>query len=370
MKRVLILGGYGNFGSVIAKALAEEPDIQLIIAGRSLQKAQEFVQALAATNPALAREIDIQHNIEDALTDIQPAIVIHTCGPFQHQNYDVAHACVQAGVHYIDLADGRDFVAGITSLHSEAQKAGVLVVSGASSVPCLTSALIDHYLPSFANLHSLDYGITTAQKTTRGLATTAAILGYTGKQFLTLIEGHPTAVYGWQGLKARKYQTLGWRLLGHCDIPDLTLFPIRYPSLKNIRFYAGLEIPLIHLTLWGLSWLVRVGILQHLEKYAPLMLRLSFLFDWLGSANSAFHMSLSGQDASTPRTRTINFELIARSGDGPYIPCMPALLLTKKLITQQLAARGAMPCVGLLTAEEYLNALRPMNIKWHMREYC
>lgn len=370
MQRVLILGGYGNFGSVIAKSLAAEPDIQLIIAGRSLQKAQTFVHKLTATHPAQAREIDIQHNIRNALADIQPAIVIHTCGPFQHQNYDVALACVQAGVHYIDLADGRDFVAGITSLHALAEKAGVLVISGASSVPCLTSALIDHYLPSFANLHSLDYGITTAQKTTRGLATTAAILGYTGKQFLTLTKGRSTVVYGWQGLRARKYRTLGWRLLGHCDIPDLALFPQRYPTLKNIRFYAGLEIPLIHLTLWGLSWLVRLGILRHLEKYAALMLRVSFLFDWLGSANSAFHMSLSGKDASSHRARTIHFELIARSGDGPHIPCIPALLLTKKLIMQQLSTRGAMPCVGLITAEEYLDALRQMDIQWHTHESC
>ena len=38
-KRVLIIGGYGNFGGTIARALARESDIQLLIGGRSRAKA-------------------------------------------------------------------------------------------------------------------------------------------------------------------------------------------------------------------------------------------------------------------------------------------------------------------------------------------
>lgn len=122
------------------------------------------------------------------------------------------------------------------SLDEAVKKRGVLVISGASPVPCLTAALVDHYKPQFKVLESIDYGITTAQKTARGLTTTAAILGYTGKAFKTLINGNPKTIYGWQALEARKYRTVGWRLLGNCDVPDLALFSIRYPELKTIRF--------------------------------------------------------------------------------------------------------------------------------------
>lgn len=52
--RVLILGGYGNFGSYVARALKDNPAITLIIAGRSLAKAQAFDAALDAVNPAEA----------------------------------------------------------------------------------------------------------------------------------------------------------------------------------------------------------------------------------------------------------------------------------------------------------------------------
>jgi len=363
IQRVLIIGGYGNFGSFISKVLAQESDIQVIVAGRSLNKAQQFISELDAKNAPEAVALDISLDINGALNTIKPNIVIHTSGPFQEQGYDVAQACINNSLHYIDLADGRSFVEGIESLNEIAQAHNVLVVSGASSVPCLTSALVDYYKDQFKSLESIDYGITTAQRTARGLATTSAILGYTGKAFKTLINGHQAIIYGWQGLRVRKYAKVGWRLLGNCDVPDLVLFPKRYPELKTIRFYAGLEIPFIHCTLWGLSWLVRIGLINRLDKFAPLLLRISFLFDWLGTSNSAFHMVLSGKDEEGAN-KSITFELTAKSGDGPYIPCMPAILITKKLVSGEIGAHGAYPCIGFISRNEYLNALSKLDIAW------
>ena len=45
-RKVLILGGYGNFGSLIADYLSERTDIQLIIAGRNIDKANNFCNEL------------------------------------------------------------------------------------------------------------------------------------------------------------------------------------------------------------------------------------------------------------------------------------------------------------------------------------
>lgn len=364
IQRVLIIGGYGNFGSFISKTLAQETYLQVIVAGRSVQKAQTFIKTIEAINPVEVAEIDISnHNFSRDLALIRPDIVIHTSGPFQNQSYTVAEACINTGIHYIDLADGRNFVSGIIKLDSIAKRRSVLAISGASSVPCLTSALVDHYQPQFKTIEHLDYGITTAQRTARRLATTAAILGYTGKSFNTIVDGSPKKVFGWQDLIARKYSQLGWRLLGNCDVPDLAIFPQRYPTVKTIRFYAGLEIPLIHLTLWGLSWLVRARMIRNLERYASLLLRLSHLFDWLGSSKSAFHMVLSGKD-NRGINKKVTFELIAKSGDGPYIPCMPAILITKKLALKEITERGAYSCVGFITLEEYLYSLKSLDISW------
>lgn len=359
--RVLIIGGYGNFGSYIAKSLADDPEITLLIGGRSRDKANAFIATLETANPAEAHSLDIFGDVDGALKDSAPDIVIHTTGPFQAQGYQVAQACIRSGCHYIDLADARAFVSNITRLDVIAQAQKVLVVSGASSVPCLTAALVDDYLPHYRDLQDLDYGISAAQQTNRGLATASSILSYVGKPFTSLRRGKIQNIYGWQGLHSEIYPGLGTRLFGDCDIPDLTLFPARYPTLHSIRFCAGHEIKLLHLATWLLSWLVRLGLAPSLSKHAERLLQLSFLFDPLGSSESGFHMFLRGVGLDG-RQREDRFYLIARSGHGPYIPCMPAILLARKLARDTLSQRGATPCVDLIPLAEYVDALEGLDI--------
>ncbi len=360
-KRVLIIGGYGNFGSYIAAKLALEPDIQVIISGRSHDKAAAFAKSLKdVTHPVDYHALDITEGLP--LEAVKPDMVIHTSGPFQQQGYAVARACIEYGCHYLDLADGRNFVAGIRALNDQARTRGVSVISGASSVPCLSSAVIDHYKSKFSRLESLDYGITTAQQTNRGLATTAAILGYVGKPFCTLIGGRMRNIYGWQDIHAHDYPEFGRRLLGNCDIPDLALLPDYYPDLKDIRFYAGTEIATLHFGLWLLSWIVRAGVVRSLKPAAKTFLKMARACDGLGSGNSAFHMTMGGQDhTGQPKTKTLY--ILAREGHGPYIPCAPAIILTKKLLRNEMHNPGAYPCIGLVDLDSYMAALAGLNIR-------
>ena len=265
MKRVLVIGGYGNFGSYIAKALADDANITLLIGGRSRAKADAFAADLKAINPAEGCALDIDRNIEARLRELRPDIVVHTTGPFQLQDHRVAKAAISVGAHYLDLADARRFVATIGELDEEAKAADVAVIAGASSVPCLTAAFIDRYLPRFARLDSAVYGIAAAQATNRGLGTAAAILSYVGKPFSVLAGGKRKMVYGWQGLRAVRYPELGTRLFGYCDIPDLELFPARYPHLRDLSFAAGHEVRLLHIGTWLLSWIVRLGFVKSLS---------------------------------------------------------------------------------------------------------
>jgi hypothetical protein len=361
--RILIIGGYGNFGSFIAGRLSRKADLKIIIAGRSEEKAKAFAQTLQAEWAVL----DIQTGLDAGLEKIKPDVVIHTSGPFQGQGYGVAEACIRHKCHYIDLADGREFVGNIGKLDKAAKDAGILVVSGASSVPCLTAAIIDRYKSEFQRLDSVDYGIATAQRTNAGLATTAAILGYAGKPFTTRINGLMKTIYGWQGLTARKYPELGWRLLGNCDIPDLALFPQRYPELKSIRFRAGLEVPLLHLGLWALSWLVRAGLIKTLRPFSPALYKTAPLFDIFGTDRSAFHMELQGIGANG-KEKILTFYILTDSGHGPNIPCIPSILLAQWLTRERVNQKGALPCMDLIDLDSYLDALKEYRIKWIINE--
>jgi hypothetical protein len=60
--------------------------------------------------------------------------------------------------------------------------------------------------------------------------------------------------------------------------------------------------------------------------------------------------------------------LVAQRGDGPQIPATPAALLVKKLLAipgyAPISARGARPCVDLLTVTEILSELRGYAIRY------
>lgn len=352
MTHILVIGGYGNFGKVISERLAATEGITVIVAGRSADKAEALAKRLNCEWQC----VDLNDGFAQTLADISPDIVIHTAGPFQGQDYEVARACIEQGCHYIDLADDREFVANIGTLDQAAKDKGVLVVTGASSVPCLSAAVMDEYADQFDAVEEIDYGITTAQKSERGLATTRAVLSYVGKPFATLINGRMQEIYGWQGLHREEYPELGKRWLSNCNIPDIAVFPERYPSLKTIRFYAGLEIGIIHVGLWLLSWPVRWFGINGLQKIAKPMLAASNMFDLFGSENSAFHMRLKGGE------KTGLFTIIAKNNHGPNIPCIPSIVLAQKIAQQNFAETGATPCIGKISLKEYMGALDGLDI--------
>jgi len=358
--RVLVLGGYGNFGGYVCRALAADARIQLIVAGRNLARARVFADELGASNPAEAAAIDIA-DLDAAMAACRPGLVIHTVGPFQSQDYRVAEAAIACGAHYCDLADARAFVAGIGVLDQRARAAGVAIISGASSVPCLTAAFLDAAASEFAAIEAVDYGIASAQETNRGLGTASAILSYVGRPFTMLRDGRMARVFGWQGLRSEVYPELGRRWFGNCDIPDLELFPARYPTLRTMRFGAGHEIAPVHWGIWLLSWLVRSRLLPRLDRWSDVLLNASYLFDRWGSSRSGFHIFISGMALDgSPLVR--RRWMIARAGDGPNIPCMPAILIARRLAAGDTLESSAGPSLDLITLEDFLAALGDFDV--------
>jgi hypothetical protein len=358
--RVLVLGGYGNFGGYVCRALASDDRIQLIVAGRNRAKAEAFAASLGAANAAEAAVLDMADPAA-AMAQCRPGLVIHTVGPFQVQDYRVARAAIGCGAHYCDLADAREFVAGIGALELAAHQSGVAVIAGASSVPCLTAAYLDAARAEFAAIERVDYGISAAQQTNRGLGTASAILSYVGRPFTMLREGTMRRVFGWQGLHSEVYPELGRRWFGYCDIPDLELFPARYPALQSMRFCAGHEIALLHFGTWLLSWLVRLKLLPRLDRWSGPLLRASFLFDPLGSGRSGFHMFISGT-AHGGRKLVRRHWIIARQSHGPNIPCIPVILIARRLAAGLPVEPGARPCLDLISLEEFLGAMEGLDV--------
>ncbi|HXF53671.1 MAG TPA: saccharopine dehydrogenase NADP-binding domain-containing protein [Hyphomicrobiaceae bacterium] len=363
MARILIVGGYGAFGARIAERLGREDWLEIVIAGRTEAKAKEAAEALALQAAARIETAQLAAETTDAeqLGRLAPDIVINASGPFQHLGYGLARATIAAGAHYIDLADARAHVRDFHVLDCAAHHADVLAIAGASSVPALTTAVVDHFASRFARLRSVVYGISPGNSFDPGPATTASILNGLGRPFPVPFAGDTKTVYGWQGLCRRRLPELGHRFFGYCEVPDLDLFPARYPGVETVYFYAGVEVPLFHLSLWLLSWPCRFGLLRRPERLAEPLLWLKRRLSWLGSDRGGMFMTLEGTGPDEKEKR-IDWCLLAGRGHGPYVPAIASVIVAKKLARGELETRGAMACQGLFSLAEFMTEVKDLDI--------
>ncbi|APR68363.1 saccharopine dehydrogenase NADP-binding domain-containing protein [Thalassolituus oleivorans] len=371
-KRVLVLGGYGNFGKRIVESLANLDGVTLIIAGRDISRASilrdELVRkALSATFEAVALDI-FDPEFEHQLKQIAPNIVIHTGGPFQGQNYRVPQACISVGSHYIDLADDRRFVCDIHKLNADAIRNHVLVISGASSVPGLSSSVVDHFAPQFSRIDEIDFAIAPGNKAERGEATVRGILSYTGHAFKVLRHNEWVDAYGWLSPRTLFFdKEIGKRFLADIDIPDLELFPQRYPSVKTVRFQAGLELPMLHYGMVFMAYVAKLGLIKNWASFTKPIFKASELLMPFGTDIGGMQINLRGANQDGQRLH-VKWVLGAKDGVGPYIPTLSATILTKKLLSGELSLSGAMPCLGLYTLHDFDDEAKGLGIYHHMEQ--
>ncbi|WP_310150273.1 saccharopine dehydrogenase NADP-binding domain-containing protein [Luteimonas sp. 3794] len=359
--KVLVLGGYGNFGARICRALAADAAIDLVVAGRDGARARHLADTLGGSASGLAIDCAAPDFVQ-ALAAHGIGLVIHTAGPFQAQSYAVAEAAARAGAHYIDLADGRRFVCDFPSALQHAfQQAGRVGISGASTVPALSSAVVEHLSAGWQRLHAIDICIAPAQTAPRGKATLAAVLSYCGKPIDVWQDGGWTQGLGWAAPERVTFQRLKPRVGALCDIPDLELFPARYDVRDRVMFRAALEVTATQHVFAALSALRAKGLLKRPERLAGLLDRVSVLADPLGTRLGGMVVRIEGLNAGG-RTAQCAWHIAADHDHGPEIPCMAAILLARQLASGADIPSGAHTAAGLLPLE----AFAPEFARWGM----
>jgi hypothetical protein len=362
INRILIVGGYGLFGRRLAQRLSRQAGLHLIVAGRSLQAAQAQVSKFASESAASLEAAALDAMGPDfgaELLRLAPHVVVNASGPFQGQDYRVAQACIKAGLHYIDLADGREFVGGIGALNAAALAAGVLVTSGASSVPALSGAVVDQLATGMVQVKVVDIGITPGNRAERGLSTIMSVLTYCGK---AIPSSGTREVIGWGGSKRHQFPApVGSRLLSPCDVPDLVLLPGRYAGTPLVAFSAGLELEYIHRGMNLMAWAAKKGLVADWSRFAGLLKRVADLFLYFGTDAGAMQVTVEGV-GSDGVDKKRSWYLMALHGDGPFVPTLAASALIRKLASGELTQRGAIPCLGMLTVADFVRETEGLHI--------
>ena len=357
--KILILGGYGTFGGRLAQLLAEEERLTLFLGGRSIQKAKKFCEGLPTGAQKAPVFFDRNTNVQAQIREINPNLVVDAMGPFQAYGddpYRVVKACIANGVDYMDLADGSDFVKGIRQFDQEARAKQIYVLSGVSSFPVLTAAVVRKLSHDMTCVTTIKGGIAPSPYAGVGLNVIRAIASYAGKP-LSLIR-HGKQATGYALTETMRYTIcppgylpLNNTLFSLVDVPDLKVLPELWRQLDSVWLGAGPVPEVLHRMLIGLSWLVRIKILPSLLPFASLFHFVINILRW-GEHRGGMFVSVEGTSESGERIER-SWHLLAEGGDGPLIPSMAVQALILHCLDGKKPSAGARPATQELEVSDY-----------------
>ncbi len=138
---VLVLG-YGNTGSVIARDLAETSRADIVVADKQPLKTKQLAKELRSER-VTAEQIDVTDN--QKLTKLLRSgfnVVVNST--FYQFNVNVMRAAIENGVHYVDLGGLYNVTLKQLELNDKADEAGVTAILGCGCAPGITNILAMH----------------------------------------------------------------------------------------------------------------------------------------------------------------------------------------------------------------------------------
>ncbi|MGH1330661.1 MAG: DUF4166 domain-containing protein [Paracoccaceae bacterium] len=357
--KILILGGYGVFGGRLAALLADTAGLEMLIAGRNLARAKQTCAQLkgaAIATPLALDRMALAARLEALAVDL----VVDASGPFQAYGaggddpYSVIKACLQARVNYMDFADAADFVFAVSQFDQAARAAGIFVLSGVSSFPVLTAAVLRE-LAREMEIVSARGGIAPSPYAGIGLNVMRAVVGYAGAPVKLMREGAMTTA---PGLAESLRYTIA--VPGHLplrnihfslvDVPDLQVIPPEHPKMRDIWMGAGPVPEVLHRTLNLLAKARAAFNLPSLQPLSKLFYTVLNLMKF-GEHRGGMFVHALGMKDGAPVERS--WHLLAEGDDGPLIPSMAVEALVRKCLNGTGPENGARPATKALSLADY-----------------
>ncbi|MEW6028748.1 MAG: saccharopine dehydrogenase NADP-binding domain-containing protein [Chloroflexota bacterium] len=239
MAAILILGGYGATGRLLAKHLLTQTDANIVLAGRNLDKARALSDALDSPRVSIRRvDASDETGLRAALQDSTLCLV---AAPTTHHAQTVVRACLAAGVDYLDVQFSSAKLRSLYAAEEEIKKAGLCFVTEAGYHPGLPAAMVQY---AAGKLDVIESAVTA------GYLNVGPTLPYTEAvdELMEAFINFEAQVYkdgAWTNPKQWAMTRfdfgagIGVHTCYSMYFEELRRLPEMYPSLKNVGFYIS-----------------------------------------------------------------------------------------------------------------------------------
>ncbi len=245
-RSVLILGGYGNAGLAIARLLAQVGDIEIILAGRSEERAVDAAQRLRAEfgkAHLVARQADASKRESLLAAFRQVDIVVVAASTIEHTPV-VAEAALAAGIDYFDVQIAVQAKhAALESLRERIRASGRCFITDGGFRPGLAAAMVRYAACKLPGLVSAPVGsaFQVNWREREFSSSTAAEFSDELSSFCSLVlkDGAWTSSKPWAYQRFDFGLPFGTRYCVPMFMEELRALPEMIPTLKESGFYSS-----------------------------------------------------------------------------------------------------------------------------------
>ena len=345
---IVVIGGYGVFGSRIVADLVEHTGHRVGVAGRNQTRARALCEQLGSQAYAVNISLSDEATIRKALVDA--SVVILAAGPFQNLPNTVLDAAIELGVHYIDLTDSRAFLARVHAQKDRIEAANIVVLSGLSSFSGISGPFGKLGQQMLGGCDTVQICLSPGNKNPKGIGTIQSILSSVGTPLDVWKDGRYVELQGWSEPESIEFPApVGRRVVYWADGPDYDVLPAQL-NCQRVTFKAGLEIPLLNHGVSVLGWLRKHTRLSF-ESYAGWLIRLSNLLGWTGTPYGGIQVKVTYQQKSWTAS-------VIAEENGPRVAALPSAIAAAQLMDNTLTGRGLIPLTEWIDAELLIDMLR------------
>jgi saccharopine dehydrogenase (NAD+, L-lysine-forming) len=239
MSTILILGGYGYTGKLLAKHLLARTDANIILTGRNLEKAKTFANELNDKRVSTARvDASDADSLRAALQNVDMLLV---AAPTTQHAETVIRAALDAKVDYLDVQYSGKKIVVLKVLAPEIEKAGLCFVTEAGYHPGLPSAMVRYAAAQMDEIHSaLTAGyLNMGKDLPYSEAVDELMEGFIEYQAQVYKNGAWTKPSKWELRKFDFGKEIGERTCYSMFFEELRALPDLYPTLKDTGFYIS-----------------------------------------------------------------------------------------------------------------------------------
>ena len=156
---ILILGGYGNTGRLIAEYLLPECQANIILAGRDGARAEALARILQKKYPGRVSALKLDAGdaaaMHAALEGVQ--LLVSASSTSQYAD-ETARACLDQAVDYLDVQYSTGKIKVLQSLRSQIERTGRTFITDGGFHPGLPAALVRYAALKFDRLLKANVG--------------------------------------------------------------------------------------------------------------------------------------------------------------------------------------------------------------------